>query len=493
MYTSAKIVWDGRSNVTLQELNDALVELHVPAIVFVSVCMVIGVVGNCMVIYVYKTKFRRSNHRYFILFVAVMDLLACVTGMPFLIASLRLPYLITSIVACKVLRYFHYFVNNSAGLLLVVVSVERFRKICRPFRRQLSHKEILYLCWGTIFFSAVMAAPAGYFFTTTPIKTEVNNITGSECYSRDFGFEIFQAILMAETLLSIASFVVLYGFIIRKLWSNDQFLQAMRSMTWRSTANSGPDNLSSNEKELTDDFDSCQSRDSDSKDSTKPFLGQAESTHKLSSNGVEYRNPANNSQNSVFNEHIFTAEKTGDIDNGVAGKSGSSKSLWRLSKELFKRNRNEDSEKPDLKRSASDITLNRIRQPKKFNTLTPATRLAISHVMKEKHKENRNSQAPKTHKNSKTTIRVTFMLFSVSLMFAISFIPHLTLMIITAEDKSFLDSLSRRGVMVYQVFLRIFILNNTVNPIIYIFCDTKFRKECKNVFWCLLGVVCCKK
>lgn len=511
MYTSAKVVYDGRSNVTLQELNDALAVLHIPAIVFVVVCIFLGALGNSLVIYVYKTKFRRSNHRYFILFVAVMDILACLTGMPFLVYSLRYPYMMNSVAACKSLRFFHYFVNNSAGLLLVVISVERFRKICRPFKRQLTHIETLKLCWGTILFSVIVAIPSGYFFTSTKIDTKVNNITGWECYSRDPGFEYYQMVLMVETLISIAIFVLLYGFIIRKVWTNDQFLQAMRSFTWRSNDRYGAENHSSNGKELSEDIDSCMSRDvhTDSKDSTKPFLSPAQSSRNMQEE-VEYRPP--NGATVVIQEPEECRKITGNGANrssvgdlndvgrnnqtdhlNVETKSNSSRSLWRLSKELFRRNHSSENLKNDLKRSTSDVTLNRVTQPKKFNTLTPTTRLAISHVIKQnQQKEKRVSQGPPTHKNSKTTIRVTVMLFSVSLVFALSFLPHLILMVITVRSKTFLDSLNKDEIRAYQVFLRIFILNNMANPIIYIFCDSKFRKECRNVFRCMWRKLTCK-
>lgn len=481
MYTSARIVYDGRSNVTLAELNDALARLHIPAILFVVCCIILGLIGNSMVIYVYKTKFRRSNHRYFILFIGVMDLLACMTGMPFLVASLRYPYLISSIVACKVLRYFHYFVNNSSGLLLVVISIERFRKICRPFKRQFTYQETLVVCWCTISFSAVIASPAGYYFTTTVIDTKVNNITGYECYSRDPGFEIYQLVLMVETIISIAVFGILYGFIIRKLWSNDQFLQAMRSMTLRSSDRSEKEDLSSNGKELTDDLDSCQSRDMEvgSKGSSTPFLSSERG------NQPESRSTGSPPKASSFDE-FGNESGNNNSEKDVGNATRSTTSLWRLSKELFRRNHPVETDANELKRTKSDVTLDRVAQPRKFNTLTPATRLAISNALKDKQVDQRKSTASRKHKNSKTTARVTLMLFSVSLAFAISFIPHLTLMIITVKDKGFLDSLDRTQVIVYQVFLRIFILNNMINPIIYMFCDTKFRKECRHSsvnFW----------
>ncbi|KAH3844848.1 hypothetical protein DPMN_087114 [Dreissena polymorpha] len=195
--------------------------------------MVVGIIGNGLVIIVYKTRFRRSNHRYFILFVAVADFLACAIGMPFLIASLRLPYLMSSSAACKIVRCFHYFVNNSSGLLLVVIAIERFRKIVHPFKKQLSVRQTLFLCYAVFFISIAMAVPAPIVYKAVVVETGVANITGLQCYVDDRyhnWFEIYQAILMVEALLSIAIIAVLYSFIVRKLCTNDQFMQAIKSM-----------------------------------------------------------------------------------------------------------------------------------------------------------------------------------------------------------------------------------------------------------------------
>ena len=79
-------------------------------------------------------------------------------------------------------------------------------------------------------------------------------------------------------------------------------------------------------------------------------------------------------------------------------------------------------------------------------------------------------------------ITVTKMLFYITLVYFISFIPHLVLMITLMLNKPFLSSLDQVEATVFYIGLRSFLINSVANPFIYNFMDTKFRKECKKLF-----------
>ncbi|WAR15853.1 GASR-like protein [Mya arenaria] len=338
---------ENEANLTLEELNDELFQYHIPAIVFVIISMVVGVFGNTLVILIYKTKFRRSNHRYFILFLAVTDFVACVTGMPFLVASLRLPYLMTSSVTCKTLRYFHYFVNNCSGLLLVVIAIERFRKIVRPFKRQLTTRQTLYLCYGTMFISAIMAVPAPIYFDATDIDTGVQNITGKQCYvspSSKKGFEMFNFILMLEAFASMVIFAVLYSLIVRKLCTSDQFVQAMKSMRSVSSMDSGRKGINSLEDHSVDIMDT--ETPTHSEISQEPSVKGAVSLK--SSTQTEYTSNDNGTTQSTVSLNTDVESR----NNGhVTGRNA--RALWRKSVDLIGRN-NHNEKQNVVTRAQSD-------------------------------------------------------------------------------------------------------------------------------------------
>ena len=91
------------------------------------------------------------------------------------------------------------------------------------------------------------------------------------------------------------------------------------------------------------------------------------------------------------------------------------------------------------------------------------------------------------------TRQVTLMLFIITVVFVLSFIPHLGLMVTISFKPDFLSNMSPAGVAIYNLFLRTFVINNMANPIIYGFCDKKFRSECASVLRLRSFCACCRR
>jgi hypothetical protein len=115
------------------------------------------------------------------------------------------------------------------------------------------------------------------------------------------------------------------------------------------------------------------------------------------------------------------------------------------------------------------------------------------HCYKDEHFENKTNQRnrkkvfirrnkTKSAKFAKlrdnSLITVTKMLFYITLVYFISFIPHLVLMITLMLDDQFRSSLNHVEVQIFYIALRSFIINAVANPFIYNFMDKKFKKEC---------------
>ncbi|XP_046375962.2 cholecystokinin receptor-like [Haliotis rufescens] len=98
----------------------------------------------------------------------------------------------------------------------------------------------------------------------------------------------------------------------------------------------------------------------------------------------------------------------------------------------------------------------------------------------------KNAAKPK-EKSRPRAFKTTLMLFIITVVFIISFLPHLILMITRFIKSDFLDSLQGAGFMVYNVFLRSYVIQSAVNCIVYSFCNERFRNE-----WRKLLVSCCR-
>ena len=85
-------------------------------------------------------------------------------------------------------------------------------------------------------------------------------------------------------------------------------------------------------------------------------------------------------------------------------------------------------------------------------------------------------------------IKTTIMLFLVTLLFMVAFIPYCVIVIIRYVNPMYYFTLSTTGKAVYQFFLRSYLLSMSLNPVIYSFMSEQFREECRNglkklIFW----------
>ena len=116
----------------LERLNDERAVYFLPAVIWVILLMVVGVVGNTLVIYVYRRRFKRTSSNYFILTMAIFDLVACLVGMPTEIYDLLKPFTFYSEFGCKLFRATENFTIYGSVVVLVEIAFDRYFKICRP-------------------------------------------------------------------------------------------------------------------------------------------------------------------------------------------------------------------------------------------------------------------------------------------------------------------------------------------------------------------------
>lgn len=80
------------------------------------------------------------------------------------------------------------------------------------------------------------------------------------------------------------------------------------------------------------------------------------------------------------------------------------------------------------------------------------------------------------------SVRLTVMLSVVTFSYVMTFLPFVVIAIHRSIHPSFYPTLTDSAKMAYQVFLRSYLLNCCINPIIYSFLNTEFRKRCASLF-----------
>jgi hypothetical protein len=112
-------------NEQLQELNREEAEYYIGGVVFVSITIMIGTIGNLHVLVVYAFRMKPSNPRIFILCLVALDLMTCIIGIPFIIIDLRNPLTFTMVLACKILRFVNYCICSASSFIMFIIAVDR--------------------------------------------------------------------------------------------------------------------------------------------------------------------------------------------------------------------------------------------------------------------------------------------------------------------------------------------------------------------------------
>ena len=210
------------SSLTLSDLNAKEVSKHIGGIIFVSLLLIVGLVGNIHVIIIFGKRMKPSNHRTFICFLCFVDLIGCSIGMPFVLVDLLHPLTFFMISACKFLRLINYFMGSSSIFLMLVVTVDRFRKVCKPLRWQISEKMAKVLCAVVLLLAAGMSWPALLLFGHSTVVTGYNNITGVRCSTDDRYVNtnyqtLFNVALIVLVAIAFVVHIVLYSIICRAI------------------------------------------------------------------------------------------------------------------------------------------------------------------------------------------------------------------------------------------------------------------------------------
>ncbi|CAC5415063.1 unnamed protein product [Mytilus coruscus] len=91
------------THAELVRLNDEKALFYLPVIIYMLILMFVGTFGNILVCCVYLSKQTKTSSHYFILALAMLDLLTCLVGMPTEVADLRYPYMFYAPAACLVI------------------------------------------------------------------------------------------------------------------------------------------------------------------------------------------------------------------------------------------------------------------------------------------------------------------------------------------------------------------------------------------------------
>ena len=210
-------------------LSTALGIQVVAFMVMVSVCSVLGTLGNIPVLLVYCASNEKRTSSTFIKVLAVIDLVVCAVIMPYTII-LEL-HLVTSDIICRIFEFLRHLSITASNLTLVAIAVERYMAVCLIGHRLTVHNvnQGMFVVVGI---SVVVAVPSMAMFAAVT-KNEVKDVNCVFPHNFDdnvsfchfttslLGPVLSRAYQTALMLFFVATFVVivvLYSIVYSSLW-----------------------------------------------------------------------------------------------------------------------------------------------------------------------------------------------------------------------------------------------------------------------------------
>nr|XP_054763475.1 annetocin receptor-like [Lytechinus pictus] len=131
---------------------------YILAVLIRSISMILGIPGNGLIIIVYCKKKRKTGTDVFILGLAVVDFVVCLS-FPVKIYS-YVTSQFTNDALCK-LMHFVVFWNTYIGVFLTtIITVDRFIAVCKPMKKRVSPKQAVVIVSASVILAAVSAIPS---------------------------------------------------------------------------------------------------------------------------------------------------------------------------------------------------------------------------------------------------------------------------------------------------------------------------------------------
>lgn len=230
---------ESNESVVLDECNVFFRQSYLPNTIINAIFLLLGIVGNSLVIYVYRRKVRKKREDHdFIVVLAIIDLIHCIFSSNLVFIKNSNPLKYTDDISCKILLYGTNVFFILSLLVLVVICVHRYRKICHPLRTQMDKKMKEYAIAGVTISSVVLALPKVIYFKVRKIEVE-NNLFAYVCgpdMSMFGAKELIQGstiFLIIMSLILILVMGILYGCVGHVIYKQSKHFKEMRDQSAR--------------------------------------------------------------------------------------------------------------------------------------------------------------------------------------------------------------------------------------------------------------------
>lgn len=430
----------------LVDLNRGNISKYGLALAYCVIVIIAGILGNTASIVFYGFKSHRTTTNILITYLAVTDLIACVAFVDEIV-ELCLTINFTDRVGCKFIYFINHWLVIISPCILVVICVDRFRKICRPHLWQFSVTTSRVCIGGVIVFAFLTSVRDFAILDIVDVNiTDPNSGRQIEAhYCTHTREPEFKSLVTISHLLDLLLFIVvvgtlsvIYSIIAVSLWKHRKI------------------KLKNKLAELHSDHDE----------------GFEESTM------------------TTLESHSVSVEKTKEQDGNEQRISNKAEGPTEVEQSVETLNVVNDNEEVESHVSTKDDN----RHVIDVNRDSHITTAAIENpgALTEERDDKIDPRSDHLSVKTKSCIRhshvernVTIMMIVITVASILSFVPYF-IVNLTLKRKS--NSPEQEFEVGIQIALRSFILNNAVNPYITGIFNPGFRRFVKKLF---RKCICC--
>lgn len=462
---------NGNISALHDELNHNMTAAVLPVTVFIGIEAFVGLVGNSLILLIYSKRYKKSNFRYIVLSLAVVDLTSCCTTLPGEIFSQLNWYNYRYGWICKVKSYFNICTAWASASILLILAFDRYRKICRPLSWQLQPSVALHLCGISFILSLFVSIPVTIFWGKQTYMYEVNgaNLTVSVCEKSDqYADGIYPLVYIGSVYVLPVSFMIFVAgslnFLTAKILFGHNTLEvrsrrlSISATTLTSISFERDFNCTLGKTKATSEDegrpDTANSSHHDPDSLQYPRSSHATESCDRLAPVLENKHADINRQNSLNSCDTISnvpRTRTGSLEN-CSTKVDTENGKVSYNKNDKKNNNN--NVEGEMKACCSDNSEE------------------CSKPQDHKRESSKKSRCLKSgaHRKQKTVIMLVL-----TAVFVFTMSTYIILTSFVAKPDGILKVLSNSQKVVFFFFWRLYFVNSVINPILYGFMDPRFR------------------
>ncbi|XP_041364844.1 putative neuropeptide Y receptor 11 [Gigantopelta aegis] len=193
-----------------------------PAIFYAGIILPFSVIGNAAVILVFFLNFKPSATRSFILAIGFFSLGLGAVALPVEIYSLFHMYTFPHDALCKSYVFVEIFCTFGSAAVLLVVAIHRYKKICQPFKVQMTLTMARILRAIVCVLALVLALPTFILYGTKTVEIPGTRLRGKACgiendFKGSFYITIYHYMFLTVFVGGGVTIAVLYTLVAKKV------------------------------------------------------------------------------------------------------------------------------------------------------------------------------------------------------------------------------------------------------------------------------------